>query len=432
MTQDPEPTSRSPVRKLGLFGAVALVMGNMIGSGVFLLPASLAPYGWNAVGGWIVTIAGAVCLAHVLAAISSRHPRAIGPAELVEHSFGPLGGFAIGFAFWISVWAGCATIAVAAVSYLSSFVPVLGQYPALSAAGVIWLVTLVNLAGVRAAGSFQIVTLLLKLVPLAVVIVLVALVLGERGGEALPPLPAGGVSLGSVNAAAAIALWAMVGFEAACAASAKIADPQRNVARATMIGAALTGLIYLLVCSGISLMLPADEVAVSEAPFALFVATYWSPGPAALVGLFVAIGAVGTVNGWTLVQAELPAEMARRRMMPAWFGAALANGVHHRGLLVSSALASLLVLSNSSRSMAGLFTFMALLTTAVTLWLYLACVATALKQRIALPTALAGGAFGIWSLVGAGWEATGLSLLLMAAGLPLYWWTRRGRVAEAA
>jgi len=420
----------SPARKLGLVGAVTLVMGNMIGSGIFLLPQSLAPYGWNAVGGWVVTIAGAVCLAHVLAAISSRHPRAIGPAELVEHAFGPLAGFLIGFAYWISVWAGCATIAIAAVSYLSSFVPVLGQYPALSSVGVIWLVTLVNLVGVRAAGGFQLVTLLLKLVPLAVVIGLIALLLVERGGEALPPIE--GVSLGSVNAAAAIALWAMIGFEAACAASAKIADPQRNVARATMIGAALTGLIYLLVCSGISLMLPIDAVAASEAPFALFVATFWSPGPAALIGLFIAVGAIGTVNGWTLVQAELPAEMARRGMMPGWFGGALANGVHHRGLLLSSALASLLVLSNSSRTMGGLFTFMALLTTAVTLWLYLACAAAALRQRLALPTAIAGGAFGIWSLVGAGWEATSLSLLLMATGLPLYRWTRRGRSAEQA
>jgi len=421
-----------PGRKLGLVAAIALVMGNMIGSGIFLLPASLAPYGWNAVGGWIITIAGAVCLAHVLARISSRHAQAIGPAGLVEHSFGPLAGFLIGFSFWISVWTGCATIAIAAVSYLSSFFPVLGQHPALSAAGVIWLVTLVNLAGVRAAGGFQLVTLLLKLVPLAVVIVLVGLVLANNGGEALPPLPAEGPSFGSVNAAAAIALWAMVGFEAACAASGKIADPQRNVARATMIGAALTGLIYLLVSSGISLMLPPDEVAVSEAPFALFVARYWSPEPAALIGLFIAVGAIGAVNGWTLVQAELAAEMAHRRMMPQWFGAALGNGVHYRGLLVASALATVLVLSNASRSMGGLFTFMALLTTAVTLWFYLACAAAALKERIAVPTALAGGAFGIWCLVGAGWEATGLSLVLMAAGLPMYWWTRRSAPVAAA
>lgn len=414
-----------PARKLGLFMAVALVIGNMIGSGVFLLPASLAPFGWNAVAGWIVTIAGALCLAHVLAALSQSHARAIGPAEMVEHSFGPLAGFLIGFAFWVSVWAGCATISVGAVSYLSSFIPILGEHPSLSALAVVWLVTGVNLIGVRVAGSFQVVTMILKLVPLVVVIILIAIIFGESGTAVLPPLPEEGLSLGSVNTAAAIALWALVGFEAAFAASDKIENPQRNVARSTLLGASLTGIIYLVVCSGIALMLPVDQVAGSAAPFSIFVATYWSPGPAAFIGLFAAISAIGAVNGWTLVQGELPLEMARRRMMPQWFAATLANGVPFRGLLVSSCLASILILSNSSRTMAGLFTFMALLTTSVTLWLYIACAAAALKQRLAIPTAIAGVIFGIWSLIGAGWSAAGLSILLMCSGLPLYWWTRQ-------
>ena len=412
-------------QKLGLFMAVALVMGNMIGSGVFLLPASLAPFGWNAVVGWIVTIAGAVCLAHVLATLTQSHARAIGPAELVEHSFGPLAGFLIGFAFWVSVWAGCATISVGAVSYLSSFIPMLGEHPSLSALGVIWLVAGVNLIGVRAAGSFQVVTMILKLIPLVVVIALIAIVFGSEGPSVLPPLPDEGLSLSSVNTAAAIALWALVGFEAACAASDKIENPQRNVARATILGASLTGIIYLVVCSGIALMLPVDQVSGSAAPFAVFVATYWSPGPAAFIGLFAAISAIGAVNGWTLVQGELPLEMARRRMMPQWFAATLENGVPYRGLLVSTVLSSILILANSSRSMSGLFTFMALLTTSVTLWLYLACAAAALKQRLAITTAIAGAIFGVWSLVGAGWEAALLSILLMLMGLPLYWWTRR-------
>ena len=408
--------------------AIALVIGNMIGSGVFLLPASLAAFGWNTVAGWVITIGGAICLAHVLAKLTQNHARAIGPAELVEHSFGPLAGFLIGFAFWVSVWAGCATIAVGAVSYLSSFIPVLAEHPALSALGVIWLVAAVNLVGVRAAGSFQVITLILKLVPLVVVIGLIAMIFGTTGTANLPPVPEEGLSPGSVNTAAAIALWALLGFEAACAASQKIEDPQRNVARATMIGVALTGLIYLVVCSGIALMLPVEQVAGSAAPFEIFVATYWSQGPAALVGLFAAISAIGAVNGWTLVQAELPLEMARRRMMPEWFAATLENGVPYRGLLVSSILASILILSNSSRTMGGLFTFMALLTTSVTLWLYLACALAALKQRLAMPTAVVGVIFAIWSLIGAGWDASGLSIILMLMGLPLYWWTRHQKI----
>lgn len=417
--------TKKPGQKLGFFMAVALVMGNMIGSGVFLLPQGLAPFGWNAIAGWVITIAGALCLAHVLAKLTAAQDGAIGPAELVERSFGPLAGFLIGFAFWVSVWTGCVTIAVGAVSYMASFWPALGAHPALAALGVIWSMTAVNLLGVRTAGSFQVVTTLLKLTPLVVVAILIGLIFGQGGTAAVAPFPQEGLSLPSVNAAAALTLWAMVGFEAACAASHKIDNPQRNVPRATFYGALFSGIIYLIVCSGITLMLPADKVAASNAPFELFVATYWSPGPATFVAAFAAISAIGAVNGWTLVQGELPLEMARRRMLPAWFGRTRSNGVPVNGLITATILGSILIYANSSQSMGGLFTFMALLTTSVTLWLYLACAAVALKRRIAMPFAVAGILFGIWSLWGAGLEASGWSVVLMFAGLPLYWWARR-------
>jgi len=417
--------TKKPGQKLGFFMSVALVMGNMIGSGVFLLPQGLAPFGWNAIAGWAVTIAGALCLAHVLAKLTASHEGAIGPAELVERSFGPLAGFLIGFAFWVSVWTGCVTIAVGATSYMSSFLPVLGEHPSLTALAVIWTMTGVNLLGVRSAGSFQVVTTLLKLTPLIVVAILIGVIFGREGTAALAPFPEEGLSLPSVNTAAAMTLWAMIGFEAACAASHKIDNPQRNVPRATFYGALLSGIIYLVVCSGITLMLPTDQVAASPAPFELFVSTFWSPGPASMVAAFAAISAIGAVNGWTLVQGELPLEMAKRKMMPEWFARVTENGVPINGLLSATILGSLLILANSSQSMAGLFTFMALLTTSVTLWLYLACAAVALKRRVAVPFALLGLAFGVWSLWGAGIEASGLSIVLMFAGLPLYWWARR-------
>jgi basic amino acid/polyamine antiporter, APA family len=416
---------KKPGRKLGFFMSVALVMGNMIGSGVFLLPQGLAPFGWNAIAGWGITIAGALCLAHVLAKLTASHDGAIGPAELVERSFGPLAGFLIGFAFWVSVWTGCVTIAVGAVSYLASFAPILGEHPSLSALGVVWAMTGINLIGVRSAGSFQVLTTILKLIPLLVVAVLIAVVFSRTGTASLAPFPAEGLSLPSVNATAAMTLWAMVGFEAACAASHKIDNPQRNVPRATFLGALLAGVLYLVVCSGITLMLPADQVAASNAPFALFVSTFWSPNAAPFIAFFAAISAIGAVNGWTLVQGELPLEMARRRMMPDWFGKTAANGVAVNGLITASVLGSLLIFANSNQSMGGLFTFMALLTTSVTLWLYLACAAVALKRRIAIPFAIAGLIFGVWSLWGAGIEAGGLSIVLMLSGFPLYWWARR-------
>lgn len=422
-------SNEGPGQKLGLSMCIALVMGNMIGSGVFLLPAQLAPYGWNAVAGWIVTIGGALCLAMVLAKLAGHFADIRGIAPLIERALGPLAGSLIGFSFWVSVWTGLVTISLGAVSYASSFWPIIGAHPAISAIATIWFVTWINLLGVRAAGAFQLVTTLLKLTPLIVVAVLIAMLAATRGGSAFAPFPSEGLSLSATGTSAALALWAMVGFEAACAAGDKIHNPAVTIPRATVIGALLTGILYLTVCSGIALMLPAGEVAASPAPFALFVDRYWAAGPAALVTIFATISAIGALNGWVLVQGEVPRDMARRRLLPGWFGAANARGTPVRALIVSSILASLLVLANGSRSMGGLFAFMALLSTCATLWLYLACAVAAARYRIALPYVVLGSAFALWAMWGAGREAVLWSMALMLAGLPLYWWARRSAPA---
>jgi APA family basic amino acid/polyamine antiporter len=410
--------------RLGLPGAIALVMGGMIGTGVFLLPAALAPFGWNAIIAWLITIGGCLCLAYVISALCRSHKGAIGPAELVELSFGRPAGFLIAFSYWVSCWTTTAALAVGALSYLSAFIPFLGEHPALSALGLIWLLTLVNLASVRLVGGVQLVTMLLKLIPLAVVGGLIALLFANTGTASVQQ-PAAALSFAAINAATSIALFAVIGFEAACGASHKIADPQRNVARATMIGMALTGLIYLFICTGMMLLMPTAQLAASPAPLALFIATYWAPGPAAVIGIFAAISAIGALNGWTLVQGEMLLELARRDMMPAWFAKTAPNGIGVRCLLISAALASLLVIANSSRSMAALFSFILLLTTSITIWLYLAVALVALKQRVAIPAAIIGLLFGLWALVGTGWDASLLGILLMLAGLPFYWLARR-------
>ena len=142
--------SERPGRKLGLSMCIALVMGNMIGSGVFLLPASLAPFGWNGVAGWAITIAGALALAFVIARLTVAFPAASGPTGFVERAFGRVPSFMIGWAYWVSVWTANVTLAVAAVSFLSLFAPALGDHMAISTIALIWLVTAINWQGARA------------------------------------------------------------------------------------------------------------------------------------------------------------------------------------------------------------------------------------------------------------------------------------------
>ena len=243
---------------------MALVMGNMIGSGVFLLPAALAPFGWNAVAGWIFTIGGALTVALVLARLTRALPLADGPHGFVQAAFGDLPAFLIAWSYWISVWVGNAAIAIAAVSYLSILAPQLATVPHLPAAltiALVWAVTLVNLLGARAAGSMQIVTTVIKLIPLAVVLVIVIAVVWTTRSAALAPFPAAGFSASAVTGAAALTLWAMLGFESASLATSQVDRPETTVPRATLAGAGLTGILYLIVCSGIALLLPAAVAA---------------------------------------------------------------------------------------------------------------------------------------------------------------------------
>ena len=420
-----------PAQKLGLAMCVALVMGNMIGSGVFLLPASLAPFGWNGVAGWVITIMGALALAVVLARLTVAVPQASGPTAFVQLAFGRIPSFMIGWAYWVSVWTANVTLAVAAVSFLSLFVPALGQHMALSTLALIWIVTTINWRGARAAGRFQVVTLLIKLIPLLTVMILAPLAFGSPTPVVTTPFPAEGLSITAVSGSAILTLWALLGFESASIATDKVRDPVVTIPRATIIGTLTTGILYLIVCSAVALMLPAAEVARSDAPFALFVETYWGHGPALFIAAFAAISAIGALNGFTLIQAELPATLARQGLFPARFARTNRHGTPVAALLIASSLASACVILNSNKSTAEMFTFMAILSTSVTLWLYLSCAAAALRLRVGIPAAAIGLAYSVWTLWGAGIWVSTLSLILMAAGLPLYWWTRESAPTSA-
>lgn len=396
-------------------------MGNMIGSGVFLLPASLAPYGWNAVVGWGVTTCGAMLLAYVLTQLTRALPEAGSPSGFVSAAFGRPAGFFISWIYLVSIWTAVVTIAVATVSYLSSFAPFLAAMPAIAAIALLWMLALVNLRGIRAAGGFQVLTTALKLLPLILVVIL-ATGVWMQGSAQPPPLDAGKLSVHAVGGAASLTLWALLGFESASVAAARVERPEVNIARATLWGTGLTGVLYLLVCSAIALLLPMDVAASSPAPFATFVARFWNSQAAGLVAVFAVISCVGALNGWTLLEAEMVRDMASRRLLPAWFAATDRRGTAMRALVISTLIASAFAAMNASRTMQALFEYLLLLSTSATLWLYLVCALAALRFGVARVPAALGAAYALCTLWGAGIGASGLSFLLMVSGLPIWLW----------
>jgi len=427
----------SDSRPLGLWMCTALVVGNMIGSGVFMLPASLAPYGWNAVIAWVLTIGGALCLAFVFARLAAAFPRAGGPFAYTEEAFGRPAGFAVAWSYWISTWVTNAALAVAAVSYFTVFAPGLAKtqgLAALLAVAVVWVATAISCVGARTAGWTQLVTTVLKLVPLVAVAGLAVSVYLHKGAEAVMPFQPGALSGGSITAAAALTLWALLGVESATVPADKVVDPVRTIPRATLAGTAFAGLIYLVVSSGVMLLTPASVLTGSNAPFVDFVTFHGGGDFRLILAAFASISALGALNGWVLVQGELPAAMARDGVFPAWFGKVAANGAPVRAQVASSTLVTILVLMNYARSMADAFTFMALLATAATLFAYLFCSLAVLRlqgqgrmdrSRTLSVVAAIGAVYSVWTFYGAGWSVTFWGLVLMAVGAPVYWLVRR-------
>jgi APA family basic amino acid/polyamine antiporter len=431
-------------RALGFWLALALVVGNFIGSGIFLLPRDLAPFGWNAFFGWVITIAGALCLAYVFARLARAMPDAPGPFAYVEHAFGRLPAFVVAWAYWISIIVGNAALGAAAVSYLSLFWPALASVPGLGAVVAIfmvWLLTAVNCVSVRAGGGIQAMTVIAKLVPLIAVIAITVLILIEGRQEATPVLRTSDLSLASINTAATLTLWALLGVECASIAARNVRDPGRNVPRATLTGTLLVGLIYICVSSAVAMLLPQGEVAHSDAPIALFVSHYWNGGLALLVGLFAAVSCIGALNGFILLQGEMPLVMARGGGFPMWFARTNDAGIPIRAHLLSSLCTSLLLAANYSSTLAELFQFMILLATSSTLVLYLACSLTALRlqQTRSMPfspmlaaIAALGAVYSVWTLAGAGAPELQPGTILLLVGASIYAVMRLSRASAPA
>lgn len=419
---------------------VALVIGNSIGSGVFLLPASLAPYGLNSTIAWAFTASGAIALAIVFARLSRAYPQAGGPYAYVNVAFGPLIAFIVAWGYWISIVVGNVTIVTGVVSYLSPLQPWIRDQPGASVAVslfLLWLLTLVNWYGIKASGWVQSVTTVLKLLPLIAVVVLGFAAVRLDNFKDVAQIP---LSVSGVTAAATLTLWALLGLESATIPADKVANPARTIPLATLIGTVVTAFICVIACTTVLLLVPPAILANSNAPFVDLATRYWGGDLGMLVAVFAAISAFGALNGWILLQGELPRAMAASGVFPRIFARESVHQTPGFGLCVGSLLATFLVLANYQKSMVGIFTFMALISTTACLVMYALCSAALLRLQWihqlgnartgSVPLAIVGiiaTAYSLWAIVGAGADAVLWGAALLLAGVPLYYSLRRSR-----
>ena len=403
---------------IGIWMTTALVVGTIIGSGIFMLPVSLTPFGINALIGWLVSGFGVLCIVFAMARLSRLGGDGI--QANIERAFGPTVAFLVAWAFWVSNWVAQASVAVGAASALS-FAGFGGQeliFP--NAIGFVVLLTAINAVGVRAAGGFSLVTVAIKILPLLAVIWLF-LQRGVSGAsyEPLSPMP---ITFDNVAAATALTFFAFTGFETATTPVGKVRDPGRTIPRALLGGTAFVVVLYLIAGTSVQLLLPANVVAASPAPFADALVFSWGRGVATFAALAIAVAAIGCLNGLILGTGELGYAMALRGDLPAVMAKTRGNNTPIMAQVVGSALTILLLLANSSRATANLFTFIILLSTAAVVVVYLTSALAAWKfsPKLAARAAIAAGIlFLAFATYGIGLEAGLWCLALLAIGIAI-------------
>jgi basic amino acid/polyamine antiporter, APA family len=421
-------------RKIGFWIAVTLVMGNMIGSGIFLLPSSLAPYGGLGLLGWVISAAGSIMLALVFARLSHFHPAEGGPYAFTRLAFGDLIGFLVAWGYWISCWCGNAAIAIAFVGYLEPFLPNVVDAPAsaaMAAIAAVWVLTAVNVAGIRAAGRVQAVTTVLKILPLAAVGIAGVLLADLSHFTMTPPAGGGGVA-GALATSATLTFWAFGGLESATIPADSIENPARTIPRATIVGTLLCAAVYIVSTVGVMGVVAPDALAAAPAPFADAARVTLGAWAGLLVAAGAAIACFGALNGWILIAGQMPMAIAADRLFPRAFGRVSSGGAPVTGLVVSSALTTALIVLNSSGTLVHVFTFIILLGTLSALVPYaLSSLAGLLLERRrarpagpvsarAIVVAVLAFVYSVWAIIGSGLEVIGWGVTLLAAGLPVY------------
>lgn len=409
-------------RSIGVWLTGAVVISTVIGSGIFLLPSSLAALGKNVLIAWIISGVGALCIAFAL----SRVVRGDGGGiqSYVEAVFGPTAGFVVAFSFWVSSWAAMAATAIAAAAALSRILPGMSDpwSIAMVALAITGIVAAVNARGIRASGNFSLITVGLRILPILAVIFVV--LLHKAKGQPLAAVASTPITANNIATAVTLTLFAITGFEAATAPVGKVRNPTWTIPVALMGGTAFCVLLYLFSSTAVTLILSPAATASSLAPYADALKADFGETAAKFAAVGIAIAAIGSLNSNLLCAGELGYSMGLRRDLPAQLARTGSNNAPIISQLFAAALTAMLVLSNTSKSTVQLFVFVSLLATIGSLAVYLVGGLAAIRIGARGPAMAAiclGIVFSLFAFYGAGLEANLWGFVLILVGLAVRW-----------
>ena len=420
-------------QKIGLLAATSLVVGNIIGAGIFVLPASLAKFGSISIVGWLFTATGALILAKIFSNFSKKlKGKSGGPYIYSKVVFGDFIGFLVAWGYWISCWVNNAAIAVAIVSALSFFFPELVTnpfYATLTGLSFIWFFTFTSSKGIKSSGNIQILTTIAKLIPLVLIILFGFFIFDleifpefnltdQNDFEILPIV-------------AVMTLYAFLGLECASIPAENIKNPEKTIPKATMAGTLISTLIYILSTIVLFGIISAENLINSPAPFAEAGEIIGGKYFGFLISAGAAISAIGALNGWILITSYMPMTMANDRLFPKVFAKKNKKGFPYLSLLLGSILTSFVMTMNYTDGLVDRFEFLILLTTLSTLIPYffvsVSYILFHVEKRLfkinsfrSVILGLFGSMYSLWAIFGSGIDSIVYGTILLILGIPIY------------
>ena len=427
--------NKSLKKEISLFMATMLVCGNMIGSGVFMLPSTLAQVSGPGatIIAWILTTIGSVLIAISFANLGTKYPSTGGSYQYTKEAFGDFTGFLSAWLYWNGSWIGNAAIIVAITSYASAVIPILNNPIAsiIFSSSILWIFTLINLAGVKKAGKIQSFVTVFKIGFFALFIIVAFL---NFDASNILPLYPDGKGLSTVPLAATSTLWAFVGLESATVAAGELKDPEKNVRKSTIYGIIIAASIYLLISIGSMGAMNNAELAKSSAPLTDILTNTLGNGVGKILTIAVVVCILGTIIGWLLSTARVGYAAGVDGVFPKFFGkVSNKTGAPVNSLIFGSVLVNVLLVMNFQKGMVDTFTFITILATLSYLPVYLLSVAAEMMlsfkgesefnfkifiKKSILP--LLAFIYVIWTIYGSGAETVMWGFILMLIGIPVY------------
>ncbi|BET96669.1 arginine/agmatine antiporter [Xenorhabdus taiwanensis] len=420
----------SEAKKVGLIPVTLMVAGNIMGSGVFLLPASLASTGGIAILGWLVTIIGAVGLSIVYAKISSLDDSPGGSYAYARRAFGPFLGYQTNILYWLACWIGNIAMVVIGVGYLSYFFPVLKDPIILTVTCtvILWIFVILNIIGPHVITRVQAVATTLALIP-----IVATAVLGWFWFNSKTYMDAWNVSglntFGAIQSILNVTLWSFIGVESASVAAGVVKNPKRNVPIATIGGVLIAAVCYVLSSSVIMGMIPNAALKISSSPFGDAARLALGDTAGAVVAFCAAAGCLGSLGGWTLLAGQTAKAAADDGLFPSIFAKVNKAGTPVAGLLILGILMTIFQLSSISPNAAKEFGLVSSVSVIFTLIPYLyTCAALLLighghlgqeKTRYIIITFIA-FIYCIWAVLGTGTKEVVWTLVVMMVITAMY------------